>query len=83
MKSGRDIVDGFIDMMNANIHRSGREESQGTVYNVSKDLSEWAKTKVSLWTEAQKDAIRKEFTRIDREFHGQRVEARRISNQRV
>ena len=49
------------------------ETSQGTLYNVENDLAKWARTKVELLTPEQREALRREFARLDREEHGRRV----------
>lgn len=52
------------------------EKSQGTTYNVETDVAKWARIKIETLTEEQRDALRREFARLDREEHGRRVLAR-------
>jgi hypothetical protein len=56
------------------------EQSQGTTYNVEEDLDKWARVKVELLTPDQRLALMKEFARLDREFHGQRIAERAQAN---
>lgn len=58
------------------------ETSQGTLYNVENDLSKWARTKVELLTLEQREALRREFARLDREEHGWRVLYREAMNKK-
>ena len=57
-----------------------KEQANGTTYNVEEDLTNWARIKMDNWDAAQRDAIWREFTRRDREFHGERCRARRLAN---
>ena len=57
-----------------------KEQSQNTIYNVETDVAKWARTKISLLTEEQREALRREFARLDREEHGRRVLERSMRN---
>jgi len=57
-----------------------KESSQGTTYNVSDDLAEWARARVALWTTEQRNAIEQEFHRRAQEFHGERIAYRASVN---
>jgi hypothetical protein len=56
------------------------ESSQGTAYNVETDVAKWARVKIELLTPEQREALRREFARLDREEHGRRVLERSIRN---
>jgi hypothetical protein len=49
-------------------------------YNVTYDLASWAKTRVALWDKPRREAIRKEFDRLDREEHLERIKERERRN---
>lgn len=51
-------------------------------YNVTTDLDKWARVRVQLWDKPRRDAIQREFTRLDREFHAQRAAERARANWR-
>lgn len=56
------------------------ESSQGTTFNVETDLAKWARVKIELLTPEQREALRREFARLDREEHGRRVLERGLKN---